>query len=327
MRIKRQLASGSSLVAGRSIALMSDSDRNASLRQSVLDASCWNRAADVSIRTPVTSSRTPALMSAHGSLRALPRCATSGLVVSRETTLTTKPAVSAVRDHAGFRRGGAFRVCTIFRGDLEIGSARDQQDEHPSFGAPPPAERGGLPVLAGLPARQRATGYRGVHDRHRLPVACRGRRARRAAEIARGTRAPLHPERFRIPRRALVSRETRPPAAHSEPPFCSFYTPENDGRGLLFHVKQLPGVPTRSSGAPLPRPAAAGTHTMKAMLLPQDRKNSQPLKDVFLPSNGVGLVVEYPYLPACNCAKRWPPLLRSGGHLCIGCVRSARPDD
>jgi hypothetical protein len=72
MRIKRQLASGSSLVAGRSIALMSDSDRNASLRQSVLDASCWNRAADVSIRTPVTSSRTPALMSAHGSLRALP---------------------------------------------------------------------------------------------------------------------------------------------------------------------------------------------------------------------------------------------------------------
>jgi hypothetical protein len=145
MRIKRQLASGSSLVAGRSIALISDSDRNASLRQSVLDASCWNRAAGVSIRTPVTSSTTPALMSADGSLRALPRCATSGGVVSRETTSTTKPAVS---DHARFRRGGALRVCTIFRGDVEIGSVRDQQDEHPSFGAPPPAERGGPPVLA-----------------------------------------------------------------------------------------------------------------------------------------------------------------------------------
>jgi hypothetical protein len=148
MRIKRQLASGSSLGAGRSIALISDSDRNASLRQSVLDASCWNRAAGVSIRTPVTSCTTPALMSVHGSLRALLRCATSGGVVSRETTSTAKPAVSAVRDHARFLRGGALRACTIFRGDVEIGSARDQQDEHPSFVAPPPAERGGLPVLA-----------------------------------------------------------------------------------------------------------------------------------------------------------------------------------
>jgi hypothetical protein len=138
MRIKRQLASGSSPVAGRTIALMSNSERNASMRRPVLDASCWNRALGVSIRTPVSAparllrQRAPTARSE----RCL-RCATSRGVVSRETTSTTKPTVSAVRDQAGFCGGGVLRVCAMLRGDVEIGSARDQQDERPSFGAPP----------------------------------------------------------------------------------------------------------------------------------------------------------------------------------------------
>jgi hypothetical protein len=140
MRIKQQLASGSSPVAGGQTALIRASDRNASMRQSALDASCWHRALGVSNRTPLChvqhdSCVNERLRFAPGVAPHVPLRAGLFHVKQRQRRTRCNGGAGSGRVFAG---GGALWVCTIFRGAVEIGPRPGSVGRPPILWRPSP---------------------------------------------------------------------------------------------------------------------------------------------------------------------------------------------